>query len=262
MSDNKVVVVDCNTMNISAEIGTTRSVVSAEFSADETILVVATDGASLEVWDFPARQELLQITGEGRKVCAYTISPDSKDVAIAHRDGAVCIWNVAARKVQHTCKAHSRPINEVRFSPNGTRLLSASDDGTACIFDTRTWTRIATLRGDTGRMIRCFFVPDSERILTVSDTTAIWDIQSARKLFSWNTEGYVSAISPDGKHIVLGSGLARPQIWFQQHPEDWWGVLVTPGFWLVAICSLAALWSIRRDCLCFARKDRKDLAAR
>lgn len=199
----------------------------------------------------------------GHKAAVYDLdsSPDNQYIASCGTDGTIRIWakGGAVFQAEGEPESGNAPMRySVRFSPDGKHLVgtSASKNGThASVYSSTTFKLERVLFGQGMHIGNAEFSPDGKRIFTASKdgTCRIWDAVSGEHLYTLSgTYGDVS-YSPDGQRLIANTRDNSACIWRRRHPEEWWGIALTWGFWLTILFFCALIWSLLGDRIAFKK---------
>ncbi len=165
-----------------------------------------------------------------------TFSPDGETVAFTGL-GEIRLWNTRTGDEQAIPLADLRAgINNVpgvlalAFSPHGTWLVSGTDQGKIQMWDVVTGRALAVFAAPTeqenlGRILALAFSPDGTLLAAgIRGHIHLWEVDTANKLFSVNTEhrrgdkpfsGAAEPLvfSPDGAVLVNGLHVGAIQLW-------------------------------------------------
>ena len=184
-------------------------------TADDRILVTASEDGELARWDLRSRRKTRteRVTSG---LHAVALSPDGLNAAIGSEHGLQFV-DLRSGSVRTTTGGLTGNPNWILFSPDGRTLVSTSLDKTATLWDVESATPLQTLRGHSNSVQQPVFSPDGRTLYTVShDGTAIaWDLRGDRRLgrpftfthdrkFSGDYDGHPGEFSPDGRLIAIG----------------------------------------------------------
>jgi len=166
-----------------------------------------------------------------------TFSPDGETVAFTGL-GEIRLWNTRTGDEQAIPLAdlsagipHNTPrILALAFSPHGTWLVSGTHRGKIQMWDVATGGPLAvfaepTEQEDLGRILALAFSPDGTLLAAgIRGNIHLWEVDTANKLFSVNTEhkrgdkpfgGAAEPLvfSPDGAVLVNGLHVGAIQLW-------------------------------------------------
>jgi WD40 repeat protein len=206
---------------------------SVAFTRDGTRIVSGSFDGSVREWDTVFG--LAIPAGQGEAVRAVAFSPDNHTIASGGSDGTVKLWDSRTARFLRRLGDPAAPddnhraINGLAFDPNGTRVATASSDGKVTLWDTggRQPPRELPMAPPPGRAPL-----SSPRIQSVAfdrngrwivaggfdGLVRLWDATTgeARPAMSTQTtdaagrsvpyQVWSVAFSPDGHHVVTGSG--------------------------------------------------------
>jgi WD40 repeat protein/serine/threonine protein kinase len=185
-----------------------RANYSVTFSTDGKTLACG-GRASVQVWDVASVQKIFDLPLEGVNNISVALTPDGKTLVAAGEgdEGKLHLIDIANRRLRKSIKAHDR-IWHVAMSPDGLTVATCGStrDPTVKLWNPVTGEARGTLIGHTSRSRGAAFSPDSRTLVSGGDNELIfWDVQSARKIESWDEDASVMALSPDGRIVAYGS---------------------------------------------------------
>jgi WD40 repeat protein len=201
--------------------GHTLGLFDLSFDPDGKTLVSGGWDATVRVWDFAARREVLAIASpEGQWIRSLRVSTGGK-IAVGSSDkvfllgsdgqllktfdtasgplcfspdgrllagtrwneGHVTVWDVKPGKKLGAWRAHEGPINGVAFARRGRVLATVGHDGAVRFWDVATQRRLAEVRHE-GPVHYLAFSPDGETLATAGDDRLVklWDVSFLRAL--------------------------------------------------------------------------------
>lgn len=180
------------------------------------IATASTDG-TVRVWSAAGGELRSTLDHRGEEVRSVAFSPDGALLAtaggIGQEKGMARIWDVHSAVAITHLGDHSDLFRAVAFDPGGDLMATGGDDRTARIWKIRSAEVVFELPGHSGTVTAVAFAPDGARLATcdVNGTVVIWDVDSGKKDFtiSGSSPIWDLALTPDGKHLVMGSGDAR-----------------------------------------------------
>lgn len=189
-------------------------------SSDETLLALATDTGSIQLWDITTREPLTDaFTAHTATIFSLAFSSDSTQLASAGDDNKILIWNIEALVDKNgfdfqELSGHADGIFDVAWHPSQSMLASASRDDTVRLWDTKTMKMVALLDGHTDDVEALIFSPDGDVLVSGGrdNTIILWDVASAltdeeplAEFLGGHTNWVLSlAFSPDGNYLVSG----------------------------------------------------------
>lgn len=200
------------------------AVLSVVFNADATQIVSGGQDGSVRVWNAVTGLPIPANQGEVR---AVAFRPDGKLFASGGSDGTVKLWDPAAAVAtgQLGTPTSEQQIDTVAFSPDGGRLVTGGPGGMLRLWDLNTEAPEGGVRAradvekDTDeRIMSVAFSPPKEPGQPGGDLIVtggfdgmlrLWDGRTLKLISAAQSIGYQLwsvAFSPDGRHIVTGSG--------------------------------------------------------
>ena len=101
------------------------------------------------------------------------------------------------------------------FSADGKWLVTGSRDNTARVWEVSSGKQILLLSGNSNRVKSVAFSPDGTKVLTGSDTVRLWNITTDNQQLTFSAPAGIttSALSPDGKTILVGDENGNTGLW-------------------------------------------------
>ncbi len=195
------------TIDITAE--NTAETHDLAFLPDSKKLAVLNSG--LLVFDVAGGKEIFKKPGvEGS--FALAVSPDGKSICVGKKNGELVLFDAVGGNIIWQVAAHMSQINDVEFSADGETIATASSDRTVKFFQSVNGQEIRVLKAHLSEVWSVSFSPKGDYVITSStDFQAhLWrrDLLLDQHSISYpqaRMESDVSAISPDGKIIVLNA---------------------------------------------------------
>lgn len=197
--------------------GHTTSGVSVDFTPDGRHAVSGGADATIRMWRLPAPVpekvgEVRRFDGHEGPVRSVVFSADGRRALSGsgwpNGDSSMRLWDVESGQQLRRFQGDGMVgVTQVALSRDGRRALSGSMDRVMRLWDV-----------DSGKLLRRFegarvvaFSPDGSRALSdgKDNVFRLWDLESGKEIgtFAGHTAPVHSlAFSPDGKHVVSGSG--------------------------------------------------------
>ncbi|KNZ82041.1 Vegetative incompatibility protein HET-E-1 [Termitomyces sp. J132] len=167
---------------------TNEEVCCVTISGDSKMIASCGSGSHIYIWDALYGEQINKMKGHPGSVKSASFSPDSKYMVSGGSERSVCIWDVSSGKQMKELRGHQGIVYSVSLSPEGKYVVSGGSDRSVCIWNVSTGKLVKELKGHQGMIHSVSFSMKQVKELKEHQD---W-IQSA-------------SISPDGKHIVLGS---------------------------------------------------------
>jgi WD40 repeat protein len=169
---------------------------------------LALDG-TLEVWDTEEGKRLHQLRGHEMRTEGLALLPDGK-VLTTGLDARAVVWDVDAAKL---VRALHGPDYICDVTRDGRRLACAATGGRpVCIYDLGQAGAMELPLAAKARIAGVAFSPDDRRIYALSAPPATrwylhaFDAATGRELYKVASGGGQLAVTPDGKHLIIGGG--------------------------------------------------------
>jgi WD40 repeat protein len=186
------------------------------FSRDGRMLLGASFGHGLRLWDAGTGSVIRDVPVEPEEARVASLSPDARFTAIGYLDRWTLVDNSTGRVVREF-KGHREFLSALIFSNDGHRLLSASLDRTAALWNV-----------DSGVRERVLPHPDfvyaaamnaaGTRVATANEDHLgrIWDLRSGAlqlELFGHPNRINAIAFSPDGRRVATAGRDQTVRLW-------------------------------------------------
>jgi eukaryotic-like serine/threonine-protein kinase len=203
--------------------GHTAAVNSAEWSADGTLIVTASDDGTARIWSAERGKPVVAaLRHEPGTVVQVAAISSTGLVATAGSDLVVRIWELPtelpedgatppAPKLPRKLVGHSARVLSAAFSADERQLITGGFDGLAKVWDIEAGQEVATFEhGDVVTAVA--FLPGEAGVVTGSRDGAarIWATKVALRRANLDSAIYTIAVAPDG---TVAAGVDESLVW-------------------------------------------------
>ena len=184
------------------------------FSPDGRSVLTWGMGNDVRVWEAESGRPRYHFISHRDKCHDLQFSPDGRLMALASYDGSVRVRDFATGAVVVELPAHPDIVYSARFSPDGRLLVTACRDRTVRVWDWRAGRLACPPFEHAKDAMTAIFTPDGRWVLSASvdGTARAWDWRTGKPItppltISLKDEPESIAVTPDGKHAVVGGAL-------------------------------------------------------
>ncbi|GHU01214.1 hypothetical protein FACS1894147_00640 [Spirochaetia bacterium] len=207
--------------------GHTNTVTSIAFSPDGNSFISSSNDKTIKIWSAETGQEIRTLTGHTGtgnigQVLAAAYSPNGQQIVSGSNDDTIKFWSAANGTVLQSISVPKGTGPRVlAWCPDGRRIATAQGNRIR-ILDVENGRELFLLSDTYGPIA---FSPDGRRLLSFrgsggARTIVIWNMDNGWELGRLNVGGgggQVSlAMSPDGKHFVVGVQESQVTIWGEE----------------------------------------------
>ena len=198
---------------------TNGEVHSLAVSTDGRMIVSATLGGNLNLWDASTGEELASLRGSGG-FYSVALSPDGKLVLAGGSHSLVSCWDVASRKLVRAFPVKKPLVKCIAVSADNQWVLYG-DDRKPRVFDLATGTELVALKGHQAQVDHVAFSPDGAFALTAAGDQKIKLHALAKRKVLATFTGYSAGLgfSPDGQR-AFSTGFDHVKIWAVPSGEE------------------------------------------
>ncbi|MGK7913782.1 MAG: AAA-like domain-containing protein [Synechococcus sp.] len=239
-------------------IGHSGRVSSLDISPDNTLIVTASDDATVRLWDIRGIP-IAEFNGHRSSVLSVVFSPDGETIASASTDRTVRLWSLNGNPLA-VFRGHQDWVRDVDFSPSGQLLVSASEDQTVRVWNLQPQGPTQTMN-HSNSVLGLTYLPNDSGILTASSdgVVRLWGTDS-EKLDEWaGHQGPIwdIAVSSSGEYLATASSDRTARVWHRSgrllaelegHNAEVYGVSIDPNEEYVATASrdgVVRLWTLQ-----------------
>ena len=159
-------------------------------------------------WDWSTGKVVKEIKGPEAGIYGLALSEDGQTLASSSADQSIILWDAASGQALRRLKGHQNMVFGLQFLPDGL-LASASSDNTIRLWDVATGITRRILQGHTATVTGLALWQEQASVLLYSvsndGTVKRWGGElPGQWLVDLPSEPTPSAISPDGKTVVIG----------------------------------------------------------
>jgi WD40 repeat protein/tetratricopeptide (TPR) repeat protein len=197
--------------------GHSGSILCVAISNDGTQIITGADDNTVRLWDGRTGKQLLGFHNINGSVLSVAISPDGTRIVAGSEDKIARVWDAETGN-QLATLSHTDPVSAVAITADGSKILTGSST-TLKMWDARTFVQSTSFANDykgkpefhRGSITSIAASRDGARVVTGSEdgTARVWSARSGAQMAVLGPrEGWVVgvAITPDGNHVVTGSG--------------------------------------------------------
>lgn len=200
-------------------IGQLSAINSAKFSPNGRRVVIASDDATVKIWDVKTGNVVHSLEGHSGPISFAIYSPEGKTVlSTGIVDKTAKIWSATTGNLIYTLGDDTPNIKYATFSPDGQTILTICENNAVKIWDAQTGKILHELNAHIDEVNFATFSLNGKLIITTSvDKTAIiWNAQSGNLLRSLlgHEESVISAnFSSDNRKVITISKDNTAKIW-------------------------------------------------
>jgi WD40 repeat protein len=196
-------------------------IASVAFSPDGKRIASGSRDNTIRIWNVNTGREERSLSGHTSGVLAVAFSTDGKQIISGSYDSTVRVWDPAIDP--EVLERYRTTFTQVVFSPDGKRIAASARRDKIVLIDALSGDDILTLhryRPNRPWDGTVAFSPDGNRILAgvgrFGQVVEVWNALTGalEMTLTGHTERvWSAAFSPNGKHIVSGSGDETVKVW-------------------------------------------------
>lgn len=145
-----------------------------------TILVTASEDATIKLYDYESGEFERTLKGHTNAVQDLAFSPDGTQLASCAADTTIKLWSLEGFECTKTLHGHDHNVSSVTFTPDGAFLVSSSRDKSIKIWELSSGYCLHTLMGHSDWVRKARVSNDGSLIVSVShdQSVRVWSFQS------------------------------------------------------------------------------------
>lgn len=149
-----------------------------KFHPDFSLLVSASEDASLRVWDYETGDYERTLKGHTLAVQGVAFDRTGKLMASCSADMTIKLWNFESYTCTKTLHGHDHNVTSVAFLPSGDQIVSSSRDKTIKFWEISTGYCVKTLSGHEEWIRQLIVNEDGTLLATCSQeqTVRVWNV--------------------------------------------------------------------------------------
>ncbi len=178
--------------------------------------LLATGGATVDVWDVRTGERVFRRPGFARRVAW---SPDGKTLAAAHADGKVRLHARDGSGEAAAFGANDQPLDALGWRGGGMLLASGGRDGVVRLWDPATRGLVREIQPKAGWINDLAFSPDRRLLAVAHRRLTLWDVESGLKVADFEGPGgraTAVAFAPDARTVAFAG--AGPDVTTREVP--------------------------------------------
>lgn len=208
--------------------GHSRTVVSAAFSSDGSVLASATTGVTAHGWDVGSGEG--KWTARTPRSASYVVfSPDGDTLAVADYDDSIRLWNLSNGELVKVLVGAAASGNvsverlvvsaervlAVAFAGDGKTLVAGSDMGSIKLWDVLAGVQKSRLAGHKGSVSSIEFLGTAVLSGSNDGTVRLWDLNRGSVERAFQCHGPVNCVaaSPDGTLVACATEDRKVELW-------------------------------------------------
>lgn len=198
--------------------GHRRTVFSALFSPDGSMLLTASDDGTTQIRDPQTGRCMSTIMAHEGIVFVARFAPYSPEFVTAGADGVVCLWDIETSECVQEFRGHTGSVHCAAFSPSGLLLLTTSRDRTLRLWEKETGDCKRMFHGHVHTVLAASFSQDEKLIVSASadHTAKVWSAESGDCTLTLSGHKSVvncAVMSHDGLVVLTGSDDGTARVW-------------------------------------------------
>ncbi len=151
-----------------------------------------------------------QVTSLGGRGIRVAMFPDGQRFATSWHSPLVQIIDIDSHEVLREVSHGSANVRTFAVSPDGQRLVTGGLDKLLHVWDTASGELLLSFEEHRDWLTQVVFTPDGEEVVSAdhAKTVRVWNVQGGKQRLELEHPAVVwgLAVSPDGRHILSGTG--------------------------------------------------------
>ena len=196
--------------------GHEEDVNTAVFSADDKLILTASDDHTARLWNADTGEFIRTIGIHSSKVLSASFIANDRLILTFEETPLIWLWNAADGKADRALVGHSDQIKSVEVARSGNRIVSASLDQTARVWQVNSRIEPPIVLPHHGAVNTATFSPDEKQVLTSSDDgfAIVWSAETGQRGQTFEHPGVLRAIfNQDGSRIATIAKDKTVRVW-------------------------------------------------
>ena len=192
------------------------SILTADLSADQSLLVIGGPSKVVKVFDLASGEMLYKIKKHSEWVTQVRFSPDGILLATADRNGGLHVWEARTGNPFYTMDGHKEAITDLSWRADSNVLLSSSEEGSVRIWEMINGKQAKTWTAHSSGVLSGHYDQKGKIVTAGRDKTVkYWDGEgkSLQSLSGFADIVMEARLSHDGSRIIAGDWSGEISVW-------------------------------------------------